>query len=103
MWPVRAAPRMAWMAFSLHLVADDELQLDLGQQVDGVFAAAVELRVALLTAVAAGFRDGDSLDAGFDEGFFDRIQLGGLDHGFNLEHCEFLVFAKRVWAKAPPG
>jgi hypothetical protein len=48
-----------------HLVVDRHLDLDLGEKVDGVFAAAVELGVALLPAVSTAFQDGDSLDAGF--------------------------------------
>ena len=67
-------------------VGDDDLELDLGEKIDGVLAAAIELGVALLAAVAAGFQNGDSFDAGFDQGFFDGVQLGGLDDGFDLEH-----------------
>ena len=69
-------------------VVDDDLELDLGEKIDGVLAAAIELGVALLTAVAAGFQNGDSLDAGFEQGFFHRIELSRLDDGFNLEHVE---------------
>src|ERR1019366_10743788 len=60
-------------------VVDDDFQLDLGKKIDGVFAAAIELGVALLAAVSASFQNGDSLDARFDQGFLDCIQLGGLD------------------------
>jgi hypothetical protein len=41
--------------------------------------------------MAAGFQYRDSLDACFDQGFLDSVQLGGLDDGFNLEHCWFLA------------
>src|ERR1700691_3614624 len=39
----------------LHVFDDDQLDFDFGQEVDGVFTAAVELGVALLAAMAAGF------------------------------------------------
>ncbi len=56
MLPVRAAVMIAWIAFSTSVVGDDGFELDLGQKVDGVFTAAVELGVALLAAVAASLQ-----------------------------------------------
>src|SRR5258707_11932520 len=51
-----------------HLVLDDELDLHLGEKVDDVLGAAIELGVALLTAEALGFQDGDALEADLIEG-----------------------------------
>jgi hypothetical protein len=91
MRPVRAAPMMAWMALSF-IRRDHHLDLDLGQKVDGVFAAAIELGVALLAAMAAGFENGHAFDARFEQGILDCVQLGGLENGFDLEHVQNASF-----------
>jgi hypothetical protein len=80
------------MAFSFRVVGDDQLDLDLGEKVDGVFAAAIELGVALLAAMAAGFENGHAFNACFEQGVFDGVQLGGLENGFNLEHMRNASF-----------
>jgi hypothetical protein len=79
---------MAWMALSFMVVVDHQFDLDLGQKIDRVFAAAIELGVALLAAMAAGFENGHAFDACFEQGILDCIQLGGLENGFNLEHVQ---------------
>src|ERR1700739_3474217 len=45
------------------LVDHDHLQLDFGEEVDGVFASPIELRVALLTAMAACLENGHALNS----------------------------------------
>ena len=77
--PVRAAVMMAWMARSAISSETNDFELDLRQQVDGVFAPAIELGVAFLAAVAARFEHGDALDAGLDERVLDLIELGRLE------------------------
>ncbi len=72
--------------FVFEVVGDDDFDFDFGQEVDGVFASAVELGVALLAAVAASFEDGHAFDACFEEGVFDGVQFGGLEDGFDLLH-----------------
>ena len=67
-------------------VGDDDLDLDLGQEVDGVLAAAIELGVAFLASVAARLEHGDAFDADLDQGVLDLFELGRLDDGFNLLH-----------------
>ena len=70
----------------LDLVGDNDFDLYFGQQIDGVFAAAVELSVALLAAMAAGFQNCHAFNAGFEEGILHGIQLGGLEDCLNLLH-----------------
>ena len=80
-------------------VGDDNFNFDLGQEIDGVFPAAVELGVAFLATVASGFEDGHAFDSGFEERVFDGIQLGGLEDGFDLLHTS-QILARVVLAVA---
>ena len=57
MRPVRAAPTYGLHGAFLQIVDDNQLDFDLGQKVDRVFAASVELGVSLLPSVAAGFEN----------------------------------------------
>jgi hypothetical protein len=63
----------------LHIVVNHHLDLHLGQEVDGIFTAAIELGVALLAAVAAGFENGHAFDARFKQRILHGIQFGGLE------------------------
>ena len=58
--PVRAVSSMAWTARSTRLSSDHQLDLHLGQEVDHVFGAPVELGVALLSSEALGLRHGQA-------------------------------------------
>ena len=93
--PVLAALTMVATAASTCLSVSDEFELDLGQEVHGVFAAAVDFGVALLAAEALDFGDGHALDADFAEGVFDFFELEGLDDGFNFLHSVFLLVGAR--------
>jgi hypothetical protein len=77
---------MACNGLLFQIVVENQLDLDLGEKVDGVFAAAIELGVALLAAMAAGFENGHAFDACFEQRILDGVQLGRLENGFNLEH-----------------
>src|SRR6266700_1481221 len=68
------------------LVGHHHFDLHLGQEVDGVLRAAIELGVALLPAEAAylGHRHAD--DAHLGQRFLDVVQLERLDDGFDLLH-----------------
>src|SRR5262245_25937006 len=70
-----------------HVVAEHELELHLGEKVDDVFGAAIELGVALLAAEALGLGHGDALKADFLQRLFHLIKLEGLDDRFDLFHC----------------
>src|ERR671913_2259956 len=69
-----------------HLVLDDELELHLGQEVDDIFGAAVELGMALLAAEALGLEHGNTLETDLIEGVLHLIELEGLDDRFDLLH-----------------
>ena len=85
-------------------VRHDGLELHLGQEVDGVFAATVDLGVALLAAEPLDLRDGHSLDPHFREGFLHLLQLEGLDDRFDFLECHGLVsFLVIPAGPGPPG
>ena len=69
-----------------HLVLDDHLDLDLGQEVDDVLGAAIELGVPLLPAEALDLDDGDALDADLVQRVLHLVELEGLDDRFDLLH-----------------
>jgi len=67
-------------------IGHDDLQFDLGQEIDRVFGAAIDLGVALLAAEAFHLGQGHALDAEFAEGVFHFLDLEGLDDGFDFLH-----------------
>src|SRR3546814_16644744 len=68
------------------LVLQDDLDFYLGQEIDDVFGAAVELGVALLAAEALGLGQRDALDADLVQRFLHLVQLERLDDRFDLFH-----------------
>jgi len=60
--------------------------LIVGQEVDHVLGAAVELGVALLATEALDLGDGDAGDADFAERLADVVQLERLDDGHDHFH-----------------
>ena len=73
-WPVWAALRIVLTAFAL-AVGDDHFDLHLGDEIDGVFGAAVRFVVPFLPAEAADFGDGHALDALAWSAFFTSSSL----------------------------
>src|SRR5258708_15297805 len=69
-----------------HLVREHDFHLHLGQEVDDVLGAAVQLGVAFLTAEALHFRDGQAQDAHVGQRFLHLVELEGLDDGLDLLH-----------------
>src|SRR5260370_1637821 len=69
-----------------HLILDDQLDLHLGQEVDDVFGAAIQLGMALLAAEALGFQHRDALQPDLVQRVFDLVELEGLDDRFDLLH-----------------
>ena len=67
-------------------VGDDDFDFDLGQEVHGVFAAAVDLGVAFLPPESFDFADGHSFHADVGEGVFYFFEFEGLDDGFDFFH-----------------
>src|SRR6476659_766748 len=94
--PVADAARLGGTLDGVHdlrnlLVADDDVELYLGEKINHVLRAAVELRVPLLAAEPFHFADGDALDADRAERFFDLVELEGLDARLDLLHGTLLV------------
>src|SRR5579863_7026 len=69
-----------------HGVGDDQLQLDLGDKIDGVFPSAIELSVSLLPSMAAGFKYGHAFDANLVQRILHAFQLRDLDDCFDFGH-----------------
>src|SRR6185369_4730116 len=65
-------------------VRDNEFDFDLGQEVHGVFAAAIDFGVALLAA--------NPFDAEFAEGVLHFFKLEWFDDGFNFLHSFYWWF-----------
>ncbi len=83
------------------LVLDEDLDTDLGDQVDGVLGAPVDLGVAALPPVTAGLGDGEPVDAEGLEGLLDLVQPVRLhDRGDELHASTFFAFGAAVGAGA---
>src|SRR5262249_8066403 len=68
-------------------IRQDEFDFDLGQEIDGILAAAIDLRMALLAAKAFDFSDGHAFDTNVSEGILDLFEFEGFDDGFNFLHA----------------
>src|SRR5258705_11382451 len=68
------------------MVGDHDLDLDLGQEIHRVLAAAVELRVALLTSEASHFGDRHADDLETSQCIHYVVQLERLDDRLDLFH-----------------
>ena len=76
------------------VVGDSQLDLGLGQKVDDVLGAAVQLRVATLATEAFNFSCGDALHTDIGDGLANVIKFERLDDGGNKFH--FLASVMRV-------
>jgi hypothetical protein len=63
------------------VVVDGGFQLHLGQEVDHILGATVQLGVALLASETLDLGDGDALHADLRQGLAHVIELEGLDNG----------------------
>ena len=70
-------------------IIDDDLDLDLGNEIDGILGAAVHFGVAFLAAEAADLGDGHALDPRVGQCLFDVVELEMADNGFNFLHVSF--------------
>src|SRR3978361_1361210 len=68
---------------------DSHLDLDLGQETDGVLGAAIDFRVALLTAIALDFRHRETVNANGGQGIADFFELEWLDDRHNNFHGSY--------------
>jgi hypothetical protein len=72
--------------FLNHRIGDDQLELDLGNEIDGVFPSAIELGVSLLSSMAARLKYGHAFDANLVQRTLHAFQFGNLDDGFDFGH-----------------
>src|ERR1043166_8554466 len=88
-----------------HLVREHDLDLNLGQEIDDVLGAPIELGVTLLAAEALGLEDGNALQADFLQGFLHLVELEWLDDGLDLLHDPWVppVFCLCARADSPDG
>ena len=76
-------------------VLDHHLDLHLGQEVDHIFGAAVELGVALLAAEALHFDHGHPGHADLVQRVLDVVELERLDDRLDLLHARAPLRLKR--------
>src|SRR5882672_11533039 len=81
------------------ILRQHQLQLDFRKKIDRVFTASINLRVTLLTSVAANIGDGHSADAQFGKDFLDGFKPGWLNNRFQFCHHSFFPSS----CGAPPG
>jgi len=78
--PVRAAPVRVAIRSSTAVVADNDLELDFGQEVDRHLSAAVFERDPFLLAASLDFRDGHAYVAFVFKRFFYELKPFGFDN-----------------------
>src|SRR5210317_1129110 len=82
-------------------VINDQVNLDLGEEVNLVFRAAIKFRVPFLATKAAHFTDCHTADAQIRDCRFDIVQFERFDDTLNfLHHCLYLL--SRVKNKKAP-
>jgi hypothetical protein len=86
MWPVRATRHERLDHVLDHLVLDDDLNPDLGDEVHDVGGAAVDLFLAAGSSEAFDFGNGHSLHSDLAQAVLDVIELERFDDGFDLFH-----------------
>ena len=70
-------------------VTEDHFNFYLWQEVDCVFAAAINFGVSFLPSKAFDLRHGHAFDANTGERLFNIFELEGLDNGLDLLHVKF--------------
>src|SRR5690349_14997340 len=68
------------------IVGHRDLELDLGQEIDHILRAAIQLGMALLPAETLDLGNGDALHADFGERFAHIVELERLDDGHHHFH-----------------
>ena len=87
--PMRSVLAACWIAStarSTRLSSSDHLDFDLGQEVDHVLGASVQLGVPLLTAEALDLGHGHALQADLLQRLLDLVELERLDDRLDLLH-----------------
>src|SRR5689334_18859469 len=71
------------------LGGDRDFDLDLGQETHGVFGAAIDFRMPLLSAVSLDFRHRETVNANGGQGVPDFFELEWLDDRHNDFHRSY--------------
>src|SRR3982074_2055356 len=79
---------------------DGDLDLDLGQEADRVFGAAIDFRMALLPAISLHFRHRETMNANGGQGVTDFFELEWLDDRHNNFHGSYPRLARPGHARA---
>src|SRR5271156_3890051 len=80
-----------------NLVADDNVDFNLREEINGVFGAAIHVGMALLPAEAFDFRDRHALNADVRQSGFDFLEFERFDYRFDFLHdCQY----RRCWRTA---
>src|SRR5690606_33282016 len=72
------------------------LDFEFGQKVHAVLSAPIEFRVAFLASKPLDLDDSQALDARFDEGFVDLVELERFDDRGDQFHVGFLLLEWQV-------
>ena len=98
--PVRAAVVRVSTTEAASAVSHHHLKLDLGKQINLIFGAAIDFRVALLASVSPDFGDRDALHSDLDQSVFYFVEFEGLDDCFYFFHgCP--IFSAPIPASSP--
>jgi hypothetical protein len=81
--------------FGSAVVGDDDFDFDFGEEIDGIFAAAIDFGVAFLAAEAFDFGDRHAFNAEAGEGVFDVFEFEGLNDGLNFFHAKKFLSRER--------
>ncbi len=68
------------------LLVDGNLQLDLSEQIDAEFVAAIDTRLPFLASKSLAIHHGQSKDLDLGQSFFDGFQLARLNDGDDQFH-----------------
>src|SRR6201746_73305 len=68
---------------------DSDLDLDLGQEAHGVFSAAIDFGMTLLSAISLDFRHRETVNANGGQGVTDFFELEWLDDRHNNFHGSY--------------
>jgi len=75
-------------------VGHDDLELQLGEEVDDVFRTAIELGMSLLTPESLDLTHGQSLDAALGESFLGLVEFEWFDDRFDFLNLMISVFSE---------
>ena len=100
-WPVLAAAAIASTALLRVFGRDDDIDFDFRQEVHGVLGAAIDLGVALLSAIAFDLGNGHALEAERGQRFAHLVELERFDDCTDQVHVVSPSQIARPSARSP--